>query len=498
MPIDSHHHEYDEYAPEWECNEDVVEGEREVKAGGETYLPRLPGQDEAGYKAYLQRAAFFPATSRTRDGLLGMIFRKDPQAKLPPVLEAYEDDIDMAGTSLDEFAARVVDCTLQAPHGGILVEYPRTDGQPTTAAQADALGMRPYATYWEAEDVFNWATGRVNNRTVLTEVRLSECVMEPDPKDPYTQIEVKQIRQLRLNEAGLYEVVLFREKKDAATGKIEWIETDRFVPYFRGKPETAIPFVFIGPRDTSPECSKAPLSDIASVNVHHYHNSADYENGLFWIGTPTPVFIGDFVTETGETVAMVKIGATSGIHMSQGSDAKFLEFQGSGLEALKTALADKKDDMAILGARILAADKKAAETAETAAIHRAGENSVLASLANAVSKGIENALKLMAKWAGDETSEISYRLNTDYQPVAMSFQDLTATVSAWQAGALSETELFEALQAGEVIRDDKTFDDHKAETDAETQVRDAKKADQAAAQLAQTAAIVAMRGKTNG
>ena len=488
LPVDARHPEYENALPDWRRNRDVVEGERAVKAAG--YLPRLAKQSDSEYAAMKDRAYFFPATSRTLDGLTGLIFRKDPQAELPAAIKAYTDDINLQGQSIAEFAQKITDDIMQAPHGGILVEYPRTDGAELVKAAAEAMGLRPYATFYPAEKVINWRTSRVSNRMVITEVRLLESVEEADPKDPWGRVTVEQIRVLALNEAGVYEVAIFQKRRNEATAKTDWVEADRFVPYFRGAPSRDIPFVFIGPRDTSSEVQKAPLTDISGVNIGHYRNSADYENGLHWTGCPTPVFLGDLISGTGEQVTEVRIGSTSGIQMSQGSDAKFLEFEGSGLSALKTALDDKKTDMALLGARILASDRKQTEAAETAAIHRAGENSVLASLAGSVSKGIEKALQIMAAWVGVDGAQISYRLNTDYQPAAMSFNDLSAIVGAWQSGAISKIELFESLQAGEIIRDDKAYDEHAAELEAEEAARD--EGDEEA--LAAAAARVVSRG----
>ncbi|MFX5760945.1 DUF4055 domain-containing protein, partial [Acinetobacter baumannii] len=83
-------------------------------------------------------------------------------------------------------------------------------------------------------------------------------------------------------------------------------------------------------------------------------------------------------------------------------DAKayFLEFEGQGLDALEKNLSRKENQMAILGARLLEAPQKGVEAAETAGIHRAGENSVLASVAQTLSEGLEKALELFILWAG--------------------------------------------------------------------------------------------------
>src|SRR5512137_2774243 len=82
MPVNSTHPEYDAALPVWLRARDVFAGEDAVKAGGEKYLPRLEDQTQAEYDAYRMRASFFNATSRTCEGFLGLVFRRDPPSNL--------------------------------------------------------------------------------------------------------------------------------------------------------------------------------------------------------------------------------------------------------------------------------------------------------------------------------------------------------------------------------------------------------------------------------
>jgi hypothetical protein len=121
----------------------------------------------------------------------------------------------------------------------------------------------------------------------------------------------------------------------------------------------------------------------------------------------------------------------------------------------------KEAQMAAIGARMLAPEKRQAETAESQAIRRGGENSVLAALAQGVSQGLTRALSILAFWAG-AGGKVAFTLNRDYLPIAMSAADLKAHVAAWQAGALSDESLFEALKQGEVIAESITFEEEAA------------------------------------
>ena len=482
MPVDTHHAEYDKNLAAWTRARDLVSGEDAVKARGETYLPRLPGHTDTEYAAYKLRAAFFNATGRTVDGLVGLVFRKDPTVVIPAALEEIADDVDLAGETLQEFARRVVSDIVQVGRGGILVEYPKAEVRDRTADEVKAENLRPYMTFYPAEKILDWRTGRVNNRHAVTMVKLEESVDEPDPADEWKRKTSTQIRVLELMSEGV-RVRVFR-KLEAG-----WTVVDEFALIVRGEAAHEIPFVFVGPVDSTSEVQKAPIVDLVAVNLSHYRTSADYENGLHWTGVPTPVFIGQFLTRDGAEVDTIRLGSSEGIHLTEGGDAKYLEFEGSGLEGgLGKALERKEQHMAVLGARILAGEKRAVEAAETAAIHRAGENSVLAALALSVSKAITRALAGMAAWQGVD-GEISFKLCTDYLPTPMDAQSLAALVAAWQAGALSQGELFEAFVAGEVIRSDKDPTEHESEIEAEGERR----AEDAAEKLAATAKMVAAR-----
>lgn len=129
----------------------------------------------------------------------------------------------------------------------------------------------------------------------------------------------------------------------------------------------------------------------------------------------------------------------------------------------------KRRDGALMGARLLLEDGKAAITAETARIQRAGEVSVIAGIANAVSECLTKALTFVAEWAGIDatvTNEkgagapLSYWLNTNFNPSGLSAQDLAGLLAAWQAGAITLQDLFGNLQQAEIIDPSKSFLEH--------------------------------------
>lgn len=475
MPVDNRHPDYSASLHVWTRARDVSSGEDAVKAKREAYLPRLSGQTrrietepgigafdglgapETGddYESYLRRAHFFNATGRTVDGLNGMIHRKAPTITATEALQALMLDIDMAGQTVTEFAKRATAEAIKTGRGGILVEYPRAEVREYNASELEGSGLRPYMTYWPAEAIINWRSSRINGRFQLSRVVLEECAETPDPADEFAMVKATRCRVYDLGESGVM-VRIFARKGDDK----EFAMVDSFPLIIRGEPMRGIPFVFVGAIDSTPEVQKSPIHDLVLSNLAHWRVSADYFNSMHWTGSPTPIFMGNFISTDGQPVTEVALGSTRGINLEAGGDAKML--QATMDDGLGNGLARLENYMAVLGARILAPEKRAAEAAETAAIHRAGENSVLASLADSCSKALTRALRIFADWA-NLAQDVVFELNKDYLPSDMSPQSIDAIVRAWQGNALSSQETFEAFKRGELVDAAKTFEEHEAE-----------------------------------
>jgi hypothetical protein len=462
--VDSTHSEYNDAAPKWAKCRAAAAGEEAVHAAGVTFLPKLTGQTPEEYDAYRARALYYNATGRTVDGLSGLIFRRPPTFTIPEAVSYLEKDVDTADTPLLGFSERVVDELLQVGRIGILADYPRMAGAQTLADQRAANG-RPYLKTYSAESILNWRVERVNNRSMLTLVVLSEVHEEPAG---FATSSTPQCRVLKL-EGGIYGVEIWRKLKDAE-GKEAWVLVEGpLTPLMGGKALNYIPFLVCGPMGLDPCVAKPPILDLANVNLSHYRSSADYEHGLHFTGLPTPIVTGHAfdVDEQGRPKNTFPLGSST-IQAFGNPQAKvsFLEFTGTGLGALSKRMEEKEKMMAALGARLLAAEKRTAETAETAAIHRSGENGVLASLALAASSAISKACGWCAEWEG--VGEVpSVELNTDYLPAGITAQELSELVKTWQAGAISHETLYDNLQRAEIAQQGETFEDEKARIDAE-------------------------------
>lgn len=450
------HREYDEHIELWERCSDAVDGQRAIHKGGPKYLPNLTNETHADYKARVCRSDYFNGTWRTISGLVGMAFRKDPSVSVPAAIEPYLKNIDLAGKDMTTVAKLLVEDVLEYGRIGVLVDHPPMPDNVTamTVAIGEALGMRPALKTYEAESIINWRYTTIGNVTVLSMVVLKEEA-EVAGETEFDWTYEDRYRVLDLDEAGLYRQRVFRIND---RGEDELVGEPVY-PVMRGQKMTFVPFFIIGVNGIQTECDEPPLIDLVDANIAHYQVNSDYRHGLHFTGLPT-LFLAGIQDD-----APLYIGSTQAITTPvPEARGEYIEFSGQGLGAVEKALASLERRMAILGARMISDETKQVETLGATQIKRAGENSILAAIVIAVSDVIERALTVMAEWVG-ASGEVVYQINREFTPVAMDAQQLTALVAAWQSGAVSEAELFELLQRGDVIDGAKSLEEHQAETD---------------------------------
>jgi hypothetical protein len=455
MPITSTHADYEAYQYKWQRCEDVAYGgEDALHDAGETYLPRLRDQSTDDYKRMVARTPLFNASWRTIDGLNGMLFRKPVQQEFPAGMDEYLADVTMTGMDLQSFIQKIAYQDLAVGAYGVLVDYPEVDGQVGTVAQSQAFGLRPRVKLYKAADVYNWRYSLVNNQNTLTEIRLKETEqIQVNEWDSKTE---DRYRVLDLFE-GVYRVRVY---KVDGVSKQEILLSERF-PVMNGSNLDYIPF------DWQQEIEDPPLIDLINMNLHHYRISSIKCNALpFTI--PTMFIAGSLNLAEGEKIY---VGSSKAIHSNDpASHAEYIEFSGQGLGAVEKEIDKSEQQMAILGARMLEKQRKAVESSDTQQVHRKGEESILAARAQVISQRCTRFMGWFAEWAGFYTKG-NIEVNRDFYPVGMTAQMLTALMSSWQQGGISDQVLFDNLQAAEIISDDTTFEDEQQRIGDKTPVK---------------------------
>lgn len=447
--VETQHSEYIEYKPFWKIMRDCNEGQHAVHKAAKAYLPKLSGQNDTDYRAYMMRATFHNATRRTIESMLGMMFRKDPSIEGGETFPELLTNIDLNYTTLDAFTKKVAREFVTVGRAVALVDYNASSLDTVTLAQAQAENRRAYVVLYEAESLINWRVEPINGSPTLT---LAVLVEKQQVINGFQSKEEIVYRVLSLEE-GRYISRIWTKPEGAR----DYIPTSETIPLRNGAPLPYIPLFVYGIDGQAYDPEEPPLLDLANINLSHYRTTADLEHGAHFTALPTAVISG-YQKQDGESFS---IGSQSAwVFGDPAAKASYLEFTGSGLGSLEKRLEVKEHQMAIQGARMLAPDKAVAETLGTEVIRRAGEISFLSAISIAISDLMTEIVNECLLWMGYQTDFIM-QINRDFMPAKMNPQELTALVQAVQGGQISQQTFFEALQAGNMVRDSLTFEEEE-------------------------------------
>ncbi len=440
MPVNYVRGEVTIELPRWQLIRDCVDGQQALKAKGILYLP-MPNptdksaENKARYAQYVERALYYNVTDRTLNGLAGQVFLRDPLVEIPNVMDPLKVDVDGAGVGLDQQAKRSLRNVLAFGRTGLFVDYPPTES-PTTKAQQTEGYIRPTITSYNAWDIINWRTTIKGARKLLSLVVLREEYVAED--DGYEAKILCQYRVLRLVE-NVYTVEIHREQE----GKLGLYQ--KYVPLnSSGQPLDEIPFQIIGSENNDDRIDKSPIYDLATVNIAHYRNSADYEESCFLVGQPTPVLSG--LTQTWVDTVLkgkVHLGSRAAIPLPADGSATLLQAQPNTI--VYEAMEQKERQMVALGAKLVETTE-VQRTFGEAQLEEAAETSILATSAKNVSAAYTDALQWAAGFMTGDGAEVKYELNTDFPATRMTPQDRAQLVAEWQGGAISFTEMRDQLR----------------------------------------------------
>jgi hypothetical protein len=428
-------------AERWKVVRDVLAGDQAMRDGG--YLPYLNRADKseeniARNAAYVERAVFYGVTAHTLNGLLGLAFRKDPRTELPPKLESLRKDVDGSGVSIYQQSQMVLANVLSAGRHGLYVDF--------------AAGMnRAVIKSYDAESIINWPDPGETGPWVLKET--------VNVRDGYGLRAVTQYRELTM-EDGKFVCRVHRETDEGKTALHEEI-----TPKTRSGALRSIPFLLVGARNNDTQIDKAPLYDLARLNVAHYRNSADYEDSVFYNGQAQPYIAG--LTEEWrdhlEKSEKMYVGARSPLLLPSGGSFGFAQPGANTL--VREAMDQKEKQMVALGARVLDPDA-IATTATQNENDREGATSALSLSVSNVNEAYQQCVRWCADYHShtltDDQALGAYKISQDFSRRKIDPSVLQALVSAWQAGAYSKIDVRAFLREEGVIaaeRTDEQIDD---------------------------------------
>jgi len=433
----------------WEIMKAVTEGTEYLRENSEAFLPLEPREDYDAYIARVNRSVFSPFTQRLIRAATGLVLRKPITLTGDPYwTEMFKMNVDGCGSDLDEYARRVLMCSLIYGQSHILVDYPAPSGA-LTLAEERQQNRRPYWIEIDPNNLYGWRLDRESNYGNLVQVRLAEKAILPDG-----QFGEKVYDQIRVIEPGRYRI--FRKKEqieemydvadNSVTGNFEMGSADKdYKQVETGSFSLGeIPLVTIYSGKTDNLVSKPPLLDIAYLNLAHFQRQADLIHSLHVASQPMLVMEG-YDDQTKDLAISVNYAMAT----QPGNKVYYVEPASSAFDAQSAEIKELQMQMATLGISTLSQQKFVAESADARRLDRVDTNSMLAMVSMELEQKLQKCFNLSAEYVGIEPPEV--KISRDFDIERLIGQDITALTSLFDQQVIDREEFRDILVQGEVL-----------------------------------------------
>ena len=431
----------------WEIMKAVTLGTEYLRENSEAFLPIEPREDYTAYLARVNRAVFSPFTQRLVRAAAGLILRKPISLVGDPYwTDVFAKDVDGCGSDLDEYARRLLICSLTYGQAHTLVDFPAPNGARSLAEERE-LNRRPYWIEIDPSNIYGWRLDREVNYGRLIQIRIKERAVVPDG-----DFGEKVYDQIRVIEPGRYRV--FRQVESAkymnggfpypnafdatdATSDYEQVESGSF-----SLGEIPLVTTYSGKTDTL--TSKPPLLDIAYLNLAHFQRQADLIHSLHIASQPILVMEG-WDDQTKDVAVSVNYAMAT----APGNKIYYVEPAASAFQAQSDEIRELQMQMATLGISTLSQQKFVAESADARRLDRVDTNSMLSMVSMDIEQALQKSFDLAADYVGIEPPEV--KLSRDFDIDRLIGQDITALTALFGQGVLDRDEFRQILVQGEIL-----------------------------------------------
>ncbi len=433
----------------WEIMKAVTEGTEYLRENSEAFLPLEPREDFDAYMARVNRAVFSPFTQRLIRAATGLVLRKPITLTGDPYwTETFKMDVDGCGSDLDEYARRILMCSLTYGQSHILVDYPAPSGA-LSLAEERQQNRRPYWIEVDPNNLYGWRLDRESNYGNLIQARIAEKAVLPDG-----DFGEKVYDQIRVIEPGRYRV--FRKKEqieemydvsdNSVTGNFEMGSADKDYQQVESGEFSLgeIPLVTIYSGKTENLVSKPPLLDIAYLNLAHFQRQADLIHSLHVASQPMLVMEG-YDDQTKDLAISVNYAMAT----QPGNKIYYVEPASSAFDAQSAEIKELQMQMATLGISTLSQQKFVAESADARRLDRVDTNSMLAMVSMELEQKLQKCFNFSAEYVGIEPPEV--KISRDFDIERLIGQDITALTALFDQQIIDREEFRDILVQGEVL-----------------------------------------------
>ncbi len=433
----------------WEVMKAVTEGTEYLRENSEAFLPLEPREDYTAYMARVNRAVFSPFTQRLIRAATGLVLRKPITLIGDPYwTDMFKMDVDGCKSDLDEYARRILMCSLTYGQSHILVDYPAPSGALSLAEEREQ-NRRPYWIEVDPNNLFGYRLDRESNYGNLIQVRIGEKAVLPDG-----DFGEKVFEQVRVIEPGRYRVFRKEDQIDAMYDVDDNSYAGQFDVGTTGQDYKLvesgnfslgeIPLVTIYSGKTENLVSKPPLLDIAYLNIAHFQRQADLIHSLHVASQPMLVMEG-YDDQTKDLAISVNYAMAT----QPGNKVYYVEPASSAFDAQSAEIKELQMQMATLGISTLSQQKFVAESADARRLDRVDTNSMLAMVSMELEQKLQKAFNLSAEYVGIEPPEV--KISRDFDIERLIGQDITALTALFDQQIIDREEFRDILVQGEVL-----------------------------------------------
>lgn len=441
--------------PYWDMVTDIIEGEEAIKAGGEKYLPRFPGENDDDYNFRNEVGKFTNIYRDTLEGLATKPFQDEVQLvgqAATEKMKEFTEDVDGCGNNLSTFSALTFFNGINYAIDWIFIDYPTIDDPNSISiAKAKSKNIKPFWRHVLGKNVLDVRTRMEGSKEIVTYFRYQEPSYGDEP------IRVRVYEEIYDIEGKKHIIwTLYEQQK-------EFIKTDNeFIEIAKGEMSIGfipvVPFI-TGRRDGNRFKFYPVMKDAANLQIKLYQNESALEYIKILACYPMLATDGLKPKLDGKGVPeKIRIGPNTVLYGAElknggGGTWKYVEPQANSLEFLKKDIDKTKTDLRELGRQPLTALSSQLTTVTTS-IAAGKAKSAVTTWALALKDALENALYMTMLWEEKtvpDSEQPEVYVYTGFDNVLEDGSDLEELGKARERGDLSQETYWEELKRRKIL-----------------------------------------------
>lgn len=426
--------EYQAYINQVNLVNDIYNGKDTAKK----HLQKFDMEKQEEFKKRLETCTIDSYVERSINSRKNIIFRKpiSLEGVSNSKLKDYcENDFDLKGTSLNEFAKEWLTLADKDGFCFALIDTPQKDETIVTKLDEEQNNIRPYATLIKRKDLFYWETDSYGNYKVIAFYE-SYQVREDGLFGFETKIQVKAM----FNDGT---VRIFREDKEVAN---YYRDTKDILIYKLGKSD--IPMFY----------------NMANINIKQMNRESELSHYTRITLNPTPISMGDLKGSDDEEGTVKTLSANQGLHFEdkESCDFKWVEVSGKSHEVGVKEIDRLAEQMT--RDSISFATESNVKTATQVEKDATEDESRLTDRAQMLEKGINKLLEYYSVLNPELGKDQLVEVNKDFSTNKLSPEQQDKLISLYVQDVISRDRLLRALERGEVLEILNAKDEAKEKT----------------------------------